>query len=100
MQYRSIANHTLLMPIHYASESMCETVFMTLGGPCRQDVDLGIAFISRLHHIWEQHLPSELWGSSGHIMDYDQGSKDHTPFYPLHAATIYQIYSINISSYF
>lgn len=43
--------HTL-MPIHYASASMCETVFVTLGGPWRQDVDLGLEFISRLCHIW------------------------------------------------
>lgn len=73
--------HTLL-PIHYALESMCETVFMMLAAPWRQDVELGIAFISGLHHIWEQHLSSEQWGSSGHIMDHDQGSKDHTPFCP------------------
>lgn len=43
--------HTL-MPIHYTSESTCETVFMMLGGPQRQDMDLGIEFISRVHHIW------------------------------------------------
>lgn len=39
-------------PHFNASASMCETVFVTLGGPWRQDVDLGLEFISRLCHIW------------------------------------------------
>lgn len=34
---------------------------------------------------------SERWGSSGHIMDHGQGSKDHITFCPLDVITFYQV---------